>query len=90
MLHQWLALFAYCLTQCSLIGSKIYISQIYKGHIGGFIPWVAADERLLGCSPVGDVDVPLPQLHGHTADSRANTGLCLEGWDGKVAHGFEA
>ena len=59
---------------------KIYISQIYiKEQFGGFNPWVAADERLLGCSPVGDVDVPLPQLHSHTADSRANTGLCLEG-----------
>ena len=52
-------------------GSKIYISQIYKEHIGGFILWVAADQRLLGCSPVGDVDVPLPQLHSHTAVSRA-------------------
>ena len=61
---------------------EIYISQIYiKEQFGGFNPWVAADERLLGCSPVGDVDVPLPQLHSHTAVSVR--GRPLPGrWDG--------
>ena len=76
--------------KCMPFGSKIYISQIYKESIGGFIPLVVADERLLGYSPVGDVEIPLPHLLGHNCGLPRDAGLCQEGWDGKIAQGFEA
>ena len=62
----------------------IYIKQLWV------IPWVIADERLLGRSPVGDVEAPLPLLLGHICGLPGDAGLCQEVWEGEVAQGFEA